>query len=171
MIVVLCASVRAEPYDLRFCSFFGGAGNDRIRDLARSSTGDVIFAGDTYSTNLPVTEGTFQHDYAGTGDAFVARFRTASETSFRRGDANARDGLDLADAIFILSYLFADGLAASCFDAADANDDGLIDLSDGIAILSHLFGDWGTLPAPFAACGEDPTGDALKCTEYSLCAD
>jgi hypothetical protein len=60
---------------LRYSSHFGGNGNDRIRDLARSKTGDLVFAGDTYSTNLSVTPGSFQTNYVGAGDAYVARFK------------------------------------------------------------------------------------------------
>jgi hypothetical protein len=32
-----------------------------------------------------------------------------------------------------------------------------------------LFGGSGDLPEPFGACGIDPTGDALGCTEYPGC--
>jgi hypothetical protein len=41
--------------------------------------------------------------------------------TFIRGDANADTGVDIADAIFTLSYLFAKGTPPSCLDAADAN--------------------------------------------------
>ncbi len=37
---------------------------------------------------------------------------------------------------------------------------------DAIAILGHLFGGAGDLPAPFGACGSDPTDDALPKCEY-----
>ncbi|MHC4741619.1 MAG: SBBP repeat-containing protein [Planctomycetota bacterium] len=60
---------------LRYSSHFGGNGNDRIRDLARSKAGDLVFAGDTFSTNLPVTPGAFQTNYVGAGDAYVVRFK------------------------------------------------------------------------------------------------
>ena len=69
---------------LRYSSHFGGLGNDRIRDLARSKSGDLVFAGDTYSTNLPVSQGVFQEDYHGAGDAYVARFSQSRSTSTSR---------------------------------------------------------------------------------------
>ncbi len=62
---------------LRYSSHFGGEGNDRIRDLARSAAGDLVFGGDTYSTNLPITDAAFQKNYAGAGDAYIARFKPA----------------------------------------------------------------------------------------------
>ena len=79
---------------------------------------------------------------------------------FRRGDGNDDGTFDIADAVAILSYLFAGGVVP-CIDAADANDDGAIDIADAIAILSHLFGGAGDLPPPFGSCGVDPTPDDL----------
>ncbi len=89
---------------------------------------------------------------------------------FRRGNVNADERIDVADAIFLLSHLFARGPAPSCRDAADANDDGSIDIADAISILNHLFAHAGPLPAPFGECGVDPTtGDALDCASFRPC--
>ena len=46
---------------------------------------------------------------------------------------------------------------------------GTVDISDAIMVLLHLFGGGGPLPAPFPACGEDPTPDALGCNESPSC--
>ncbi|UCF32328.1 MAG: hypothetical protein JSV78_08320 [Phycisphaerales bacterium] len=54
---------------------------------------------------------------------------------FLRADPNTDNAIDLADAIFTLSDLFAAGPAPTCLDAADANDDGAVDLADGVYIL------------------------------------
>jgi hypothetical protein len=88
---------------------------------------------------------------------------------FVRGDTNTDSAIDIADAIFTLSYLFAEGPAPSCLDSADANDDGALDIADAIALLSHLFANAGDLPAPFGECGIDPTLDELGCLEYAGC--
>ncbi|MBN1459850.1 MAG: agmatine deiminase family protein [Armatimonadetes bacterium] len=90
---------------------------------------------------------------------------------FLRGDGNADRTSDVADAIFTLSYLFAEGSSPSCLDAADANDDGAVDIGDAIAALSHLFTDSGALPEPFSHCAEDPTVDQLDCRSYPPCED
>src|SRR5688572_30423701 len=50
--------------------------------------------------------------------------------SFRRGDPNASDGVDISDAVMVLDYLFIGTETIDCLDAADANDDGKIDISD-----------------------------------------
>ena len=46
---------------------------------------------------------------------------------------------DIADAISILSHLFAEAPSPSCIDSADANDDGNMDIADAIFILGYLF--------------------------------
>ncbi len=93
----------------------------------------------------------------------------AASPWIKRGDANADNTIDIADAIFTLSYLFAEGPAPSCLDAADANDDGAADIADAIAVLSHLFANAGDLPEPFGECGLDPTVDELGCSSYPPC--
>ncbi len=88
---------------------------------------------------------------------------------FLRGDANAKSAIDIADAIFMLTHLFAHGPAPSCMDAGDANDDGAIDIADAIKILAHLFAAAGPLPPPFGECGIDPTEDTLDCASFAPC--
>ncbi len=88
---------------------------------------------------------------------------------FVRGDANASATTDIADAIFLLSHLFAKGPAPSCKDAGDTNDDDTIDIADAIALLSHLFAHAGPLPSPFGECGVEPESDALGCLRYVPC--
>ena len=89
---------------------------------------------------------------------------------FARGDANADDALNIADAIYVLSYLFGGGPASSCLDTADGNDDGDVNIADAITILGHLFSGGGPLPEPFGACGADITpDDGLTCDSYPPC--
>lgn len=86
---------------------------------------------------------------------------------FLRGDSNADGGLNIADAVYLLGFLFP-GVAGpnplQCRDAADANDDGGLNIADAVAILGTLFGFPPVpLPPPFGNCGPDPTSDALDC--------
>ncbi len=91
---------------------------------------------------------------------------------FSRGDANADRGIDVADAVFTLEYLFSGGPEPSCLDTADANDTGFINLADALYMLRHVFGLLGDQfrPAPFGLCGTDPTADGLSCSGYAPCA-
>ena len=89
--------------------------------------------------------------------------------TIRRGDANGDGAVDLADPIRILDTQFGGSTAPICEDAADANDDGLLQgIPDAITILNALFAG-GTIPAPFPACGVDPTADVLTCVVVGNC--
>jgi len=81
---------------------------------------------------------------------------------FRRGDANGDGSTDLADGLAVLFHLF-EGTSIPCGDAADADDDGSLRITDAVRVLAHLFTGGQAPPAPYAACGEDPTGDGLGC--------
>ncbi len=104
---------------------------------------------------------------------FLSRCTTCTdvppEPQLRRGDSNGDGKLDISDAIKVLGFLFGGMQPPTCRDSADANDDGRTDIGDAISILSHLFAAAGPLPAPFGACGPDPTADTLECVTYQPC--
>jgi hypothetical protein len=113
--------------------------------------------------NCPVVPNADQADSNGDGVGDACGLR------FRRGDANASGDVDIADAIFLLSYLFAEGQEPSCGDAADANDDETIDIADTIKTLGYLFASVGPLAPPFDRCGSEAAGDELDCQRYTPC--
>ena len=85
---------------------------------------------------------------------------------FSRGECNNDGGFDLADAIFLLNFLFvAPPATLACADACDANDDESLNIADPIAMLNALFpaGPPPGLPAPYEECGPDPSGVTLGC--------
>lgn len=87
-------------------------------------------------------------------------------SAFRRGDAAGDGTIDLADVFRIIEFLYA-GAPISCLDTADANDDGFVDLTDPVYLLYYLFRETAAPPAPFPACGVDPTADDLGCELYT----
>ncbi len=89
---------------------------------------------------------------------------------FRRGDSNADGNSNLTDAVFVLSYLFSQGPAPSCLEAADVDDAGDVTLTDAIQLLVFLFQQGAPPPPPTDACGEDPTADELGCEEFAPCS-
>lgn len=91
------------------------------------------------------------------------------ETRFVRGDANADGGIDISDAIRILTFLFAGGTAPECLDSADVNDADGVDITDPIYLLNWRFLGGAPPPAPYPGCGEDTTPDALTCGSYPRC--
>ncbi len=88
----------------------------------------------------------------------IQQVEVVAAAQFRRGDSNRDGGIDIADAIYTLSMLFAQGPPIYCPDAADANDDEAIDIADAIYTLSMLFAQGPVIPPPYPDCGIDTTG-------------
>lgn len=92
-----------------------------------------------------------------------------SAPPFRRGDADGSGALDISDGVFGLNFLFLGGPSPSCLDAFDTDDSGELSINDGIGIFNFLFLGGAAPAEPFAACGADPTDDALSCAESPAC--
>lgn len=105
---------------------------------------------------------------SGKGPPVVMDFQTidVSAGDFSRGDSNADGTLNVADPIHLLAYLFSGGPTPSCTSASDGNDDGALDIADAVYALAYLFTQGAPPPAPFPACGADPTLDTLTCLAY-----
>jgi hypothetical protein len=88
---------------------------------------------------------------------------TVQAKRFKRGDANDDGKVNIADPIWIINELVRSGPPTACKGAADANDDGLVDLSDAMYLIQWRFLGGSAPTAPFPACGNDPTDDALEC--------
>jgi hypothetical protein len=86
-----------------------------------------------------------------------------------RGDCNQDGSVNLGDVIFELDVLFGPTPAPSCTDACDFNDDGGENIADPIYLLTYLFSMGAAPPAPFSACGADPTSDGLSCALHASC--
>jgi hypothetical protein len=145
----------------------GAIGTVTIAEFERVAVSDgfLSLAFDPYGEfNAP-------YDNNGTVSAIEILEAGPPAEQFKRGDVNADDQVDIADAIALLGHLFASEAAPSCPDAADANDDGALDIADAIKILGHLFGGEGPLPAPFGACGVDEVEDALGPCVYPPCGE
>ena len=91
---------------------------------------------------------------------------------FIRGDSNEDGTINIADAIFTLSFLYGGGPTPQCLDSADLNDDGVVDVADAIFGLGILKPGPGSViqtpPPPASFCGPDPTADNLDCSS-SVC--
>ncbi|MFN0057499.1 MAG: right-handed parallel beta-helix repeat-containing protein [Planctomycetota bacterium] len=91
------------------------------------------------------------------------------EVTFRRGDCNGLGGIDVADVIYLLSFLFTYAAAPGCIDACDVNDDGHLNLADCVYLLVALFEEGAPPAAPYPDCGADAAGDALSCANFASC--
>lgn len=92
-------------------------------------------------------------------------------TPFRRGDANADGGMDIADAVFILLHLFTGRGQLECDKSGDLDDGGGLEVADAIYLLNYLFLHGAAPESPAGACGQDPTPgqDPLTCESYPPC--
>ena len=62
--------------DLRYSSYFGGAGDETVADISLKNQNLVYLAGVTNSFNFPTTSGAVSTEQIGNEDAFLIRFNT-----------------------------------------------------------------------------------------------
>ncbi|TFH64543.1 MAG: hypothetical protein E4G91_05475 [Candidatus Zixiibacteriota bacterium] len=64
------------------------------------------------------------------------------------GDANGDGGIDISDAVFLISYIFSGGGAPGDCNypngKGDANGDGGVDISDAVFLIAYIFSGGGT---------------------------
>ncbi len=90
----------------------------------------------------------------------------ASAQEFLRGDANSDRSVSIADADYVLKWLFLGHDAPDCLRSADADASSTVDLTDAIQVLNHLVLGGPTPCAPFPEPGVDDTNDALDCESW-----
>ena len=115
--------------------------------------------------------GTFPSDVNGIAVLKIAT-PCPPDDAFIRGDCNLDLGVNVADAVFLLSSLFIPGATPlGCRDSGDVNDDGGVNVADAVFLLSSLFIPGATpIPEPNmqSGCGPDPTDtDTLQCDQTS----
>ncbi len=65
------------------------------------------------------------------------------------GDADGSDAVSIADAVYLINYIFNGGPAPIPEAAADANCDAAVSIADGVYIITYIF---ESGPAPCSAC-------------------
>lgn len=56
-----------------------------------------------------------------------------------RGDCNQDGGIDAADVVYLINYLYQDGLAPDPLEIGDANCNGVVDAGDIVYLINYLF--------------------------------
>ena len=69
------------------------------------------------------TSGSFNYSYA----------------AFKCGDANTTGNVNIADIVYLVSYLFKFGFPPAPLQSGDANSDGVVNLADVVYLVSYLF--------------------------------
>lgn len=65
------------------------------------------------------------------------------------GDADGNGTVDISDAVYMISFIFAGGPPAIVSSAGDADNSGALDISDVVFLVNYIFGGG---PAPCTAC-------------------
>jgi hypothetical protein len=65
------------------------------------------------------------------------------------GDADGFGSTDIADAVFLIRYIFSDGPTPVPLSKGDVNCDSVVDISDPVYLITYIFKGG---PAPCAAC-------------------
>jgi hypothetical protein len=166
----------------RAIGLFGGELERKAGPLdALEESFELVNYEDTWQSN-PYLDFPVRFDFAGdvngdgyedlvtydVGDVYIYfNPRGSLRGAFVRGDANQDSAINIADAIAILTYLFASAGSLPCMDAADLNDDETLNIADVVRLLMWLFAD-SSPPPPPTVCGPDPAGEILGCAE-SVC--
>lgn len=73
----------------------------------------------------------------------------APEPEYVCGDADGNELVNISDAVFLISYIFAGGEAPDPLAAGDADCDGITNISDAVYLIAYIF---SSGPAPCASC-------------------
>ncbi len=100
-----------------------GNSNDGANDVAADGAGNVYVTGRSTGSGTSLDYVTIKY----------------VEYDAIRGDANGDELIDLADAIYLLNYLFKGDSPPVPLAAGNANCDGAVDLADVVYLLNYLF--------------------------------
>jgi hypothetical protein len=121
----------------------GGTGekiwSDRDGDLV--GTG-IVLSPDGLLSGTPPTEGeyTFTARVTDEVDAFADRqFTLRILPPYSCGDANGDEQINIADAVFLISYVFKGGPAPYPLEAGDANCDDEVNVGDAVHLINYVF--------------------------------
>ncbi len=96
----------------------------------------------------------------------VAATPKANDVRVFMGDVNGDAGVNIADAIALLGYLFAKATPPKCAKAGDANDDDGLNIADAVSILGYLFAN-GQMKAPDGSIVTAGGGNQAACRPYA----
>ena len=91
-----------------------------------------LLAGDDYFWRVRADDGYEFGEWSDLASFFVGRGYTC-------GDANGDAMVNVADAVFLITYVFKGGLAPDPLEAGDANADGFTNVADAVYLISYVF--------------------------------
>jgi PKD repeat protein len=148
-----------------WATYFGGAGEDRILDLAVSLNGDVLVCGET-NASIPVSVGAYQSGNNGGRDAFIASFNPNGVRNWSTHFGGSSDDFGYAVAYDAQNKMYLSGGSYSSdlpvFNGYQQVKAGASNTMDGFLVQFSISGTpgWGTF-----------LGGNLDDVVYSACTD
>jgi hypothetical protein len=145
-----------RPYSYRFWAV-GGLAPYTWEKFSGDLPYGLTFAGDTLGilSGVPNYSATFyfavtcrDSDTPAKRDTLNVYVRVL-EPLYICGDADGSRAVSISDAVYLIVYIFAGGLAPNPIAAGDANCDGGVDVSDVVYLISYIFSGGA---APCAGC-------------------
>ena len=133
-----------------YSTYLGGNGTDSVNGMAVDSGGNVYVAGETTSSNFPVTAGAFQASLSGSSDAFITKlnFSGSALVYSTYAGGTGPDGarciaIDSSGAAFVAGYTSSSDFPVSATPFQRSLQGGYSDgfvLKLNAAGTSHLYG-------------------------------
>jgi len=146
---------------LIFSTYLGGSGVDVGYAITLDASGEPVVAGDTSSTNLPVTANAFQQTFGGNQDAFVARLAVGGGSlvnlTYLGGSAIEHASsvrVDTAGSVVVGGYTFSTNFPVQLAyqPASGGNQDGFVakfaSNLQSLTFSTYLGGSGGTAGLP-----------------------
>lgn len=141
-----------EPYS-RQLECVGGTGviswSDKNGDLTGSG---LTLSGTGMLSGTPVSTGTISftaraQDMAGSADEKLLSIDVTEP--YQCGDADGDGGINVADAVYLINYIFKSGPAPDPLCAGDVDTDDAINIADAVYLINYIFKGG---PPPDAGC-------------------
>lgn len=100
-------------------------------------TGYTNTSGDVTFNPSPSTSGTMYVTV--TKQNYIPSQQQVVVQNYMPGDANGDGVVNIADAVYLINYLFANGPPPQPLEAGDCNCDGIVDTADVLCIINFLF--------------------------------
>ena len=93
-----------------------------------------------FDPNAPGRSGPFSTYAPLTGTLYLdGDVEFSPGTGYECGDANNDEAINIADAVWIINYIFAGGLPPDPLDAGDTNCDDTCNIADAVWIINYIF--------------------------------
>jgi hypothetical protein len=115
-------------------------GNYRINDIpAEYPNGAVdLYGADVNEAGLMAVTW-WEYNALAPGWNLALQTMDVSDIGYKCGDANDDKHIDVADAIYLIDYIFTGGCAPKDICLGDGSGDGVVDIMDAVTMISYIF--------------------------------